>query len=130
VSYENQTFTVTKVEGHRIARVKITPVKIEKTASGAVEDKVQRLNDGSLSVDATMSLRDLRKDYGIRLPDNMPYDTLGGFILDELAKVPVGGETVSYENQTFTVTQVEGNRAFRIKITPGKEEPPSEINPV
>ena len=130
VSYENQTFTVTKVEGHRIARVKITPVKIDKPAVETAAEKVQRLNDGSLSVDATMSLRDLRKDYGIRLPDNMPYDTLGGFILDELAKVPVGGETVSYENQTFTVTQVEGNRAFRIKITPGKEEPQSEINPV
>ncbi|MFB3895186.1 MAG: hemolysin family protein [bacterium] len=86
------------------------------------EERVLKLKDGSLSVDGSMSLHDLRKDYKIRLPEDMPYDTLAGFILDELAKIPVGGETVTYENQVFTVTKVEGRRILRIKITPIKEE--------
>jgi len=94
------------------------------------EERVQRLKDGSLSVDATMSLHDLREDYAIRLPEDMPYDTLAGFILDELAKIPIGGETVTYENQRFTVTKVEGNRVVRIKIIPVKEESKLEVNPV
>ncbi|MDI6784624.1 MAG: hemolysin family protein, partial [bacterium] len=84
------------------------------------EERVLKLKDGSLSVDASMSLHDLREDYKIRLPENMPYDTLAGFMLDELAKIPLGGETVTYENQLFTVTKVEGHRLVRVKITPGK----------
>lgn len=86
------------------------------------EERVLKLKDGSLSVDAAMSLHDLREDYKIRLPYDMPYDTLAGFMLDELAKIPVGGEIVTYENQTFTVTKVEGRRILRVKITPGKTE--------
>lgn len=86
------------------------------------EERVLKLKDGSLSVDGSMSLHDLREDYKIRLPEEMPYDTLAGFILDELAKIPVGGETITYENQLFTVTKVEGRRIVRIKVTPGKTE--------
>ena len=84
------------------------------------EERVLKLKDGSLSVDASMTLHDLREDYKIRLPEDIGYDTLAGFILDELARIPNGGETVTYENQLFTVTKVEGRRIVRVKITPGK----------
>lgn len=86
------------------------------------EERVLKLKDGSLSVDGTMSLHDLREDYKVRLPEDMPYDTLAGFIMDELAKIPIGGETVTYENQLFMVTKVEGRRILRIKISPIKVE--------
>ncbi|MCX7919911.1 MAG: hemolysin family protein [bacterium] len=86
------------------------------------EERVIKLKDGSLSLDATMTIHDLREDYNIRLPENMPYDTLAGFILDELARIPVGGETVTYENQLFTVTKVEGRRIIRVKYTRLKSE--------
>jgi CBS domain containing-hemolysin-like protein len=86
------------------------------------EERVLKLKDGSLSVDGSMSLHDLREDYKIRLPEDMPYDTLAGFILDELAKIPIGGETITYENQVFTVTKVDGRRIIRIKISPIKIE--------
>ena len=87
------------------------------------EERVQKLKDGSLSIDASMSLHDLSEDYKVRLPENMPYDTLAGFMLDELARIPVGGEVVTFENQLFTVTKMEGRRIVRVKITPGKDQP-------
>jgi putative hemolysin len=86
------------------------------------EERVLKLKDGSLSVDGSMSLHDLREDHKIRLPEDMPYDTLAGFMLDELAKIPIGGETITYKNQLFTVTKVEERRIIRVKITPVKEE--------
>ncbi len=53
--------------------------------------RVQRLPDGSLLVDALISINDLEDLLGIKLEEGLPYDTLAGLILDELGVFPEKG---------------------------------------
>jgi CBS domain containing-hemolysin-like protein len=44
------------------------------------------------------------------------YDTLGGFLLAQLDKIPVPGDTITHENLTFTVLTTRGLRITKVKV--------------
>lgn len=81
------------------------------------ETRVQRQKDGSLIIDASMSVNDLKEYYGLRFPESNEFESLSGFILSMLGKIPTGGETVTYDNQLFTVVDVEKQRVKKVKVT-------------
>jgi len=44
------------------------------------------------------------------------YDTLGGFLLGQLDKIPIAGDTISFKNMTFTVLTTRGLRITKVKV--------------
>ena len=44
------------------------------------------------------------------------YDTLGGFLLGQLDKIPVAGDTITFNNLTFTVLTTRGLRITKVKV--------------
>src|SRR6266496_6271716 len=44
------------------------------------------------------------------------YDTLGGFLLAQLDKIPVAGDTITYKNLTFTVLTTRGLRITKVRV--------------
>ena len=80
------------------------------------EERVQKLKDGSLVVDGTLSIHDLTRYHGVQFPESEEFESVSGFLLSRLGKIPVGGETVRYKDQTFTVVDVESNRIKKVKI--------------
>jgi CBS domain containing-hemolysin-like protein len=50
------------------------------------------------------------------LPGDAGFETLAGFILFKLGYVPSPGDSVAYENHTFTVQQMDRNRIARVKV--------------
>jgi CBS domain containing-hemolysin-like protein len=82
-------------------------------------DVVERpltLADGAIIFDAALNVRDLDAQYGIALPDDPAYATVGGFVLDQLGFIPRGGESFEYGNLRFTVVEMDGRRVARVKI--------------
>lgn len=82
-------------------------------------DVVERpltLADGAIIFDAALNVRDLDAQYGITLPDDPAYATVGGFVLDQLGFIPRGGESFEYGNLRFTVVEMDGRRVARVKI--------------
>jgi len=80
------------------------------------ERPVERMRDGSLVVEGTVSAADLRDRHEIPLPDSGEFETVAGFMLEQLGSVPKGGEVVSIEGWRFTVVDVEKNRISKVKI--------------
>ena len=80
------------------------------------ERPVERLRDGSLVVEGTVSAADLRERYEIPLPESSEFETVAGFMLEQLGSVPKGGEVVSLESWRLTVVDVERNRISKVKI--------------
>jgi len=68
-------------------------------------------------VDGILNLADFAERTGLSLPEG-PYETVGGFIMSSLGRLPVMGDTVTVETYTLTVTKVEGRRVSRIRLTP------------
>lgn len=85
------------------------------------EMPVITLPDGSMIIDATISIRDLKEDYGIEIEESEEYDTLGGFILTTLQRIPRVGDTVDIDGKVFKVIEMVGQRISKIKYSTIKE---------
>jgi putative hemolysin len=79
------------------------------------ERPVERLRDGSIVVEGTVPASQLREAHGIPLPEG-EFETVAGFLLERLGRVPRGGELVQDAGYRFTVVDVEKNRISKVKI--------------
>ena len=58
----------------------------------------------------------------IRIPDDGPYETLGGLVMNELGRIPQIGDEVALPTCTILVDAMEGRRVTRVRITPVEQE--------
>jgi magnesium and cobalt exporter, CNNM family len=80
------------------------------------ERSVERLRDGSLVVEGTVSAAELRDTYEVPLPESEEFETVAGFMLDRLGSLPKGGEVVHVAGYRLTVVDVERNRISKVKV--------------
>jgi putative hemolysin len=71
---------------------------------------------GAVVLDGSVNIRDLEVQYDIVLPRDEGFETLGGFVMAKLGKIPKGGETFEFDGRRYTVLQMEGRRIGRVKI--------------
>ena len=80
------------------------------------ERAVERLRDGSLVLEGTVPAAEVREKHGIPIPDSAEFESVAGFMLEQLGSVPRGGETVTLGDYRLTVVDVERNRISKVKI--------------
>jgi putative hemolysin len=85
------------------------------------ESPVIELNDGSFIIDASMSVKDLSEDYQIVIPESPDYETLGGFIVTHLQRIPKSGDVVEMEDKTLRIVEMVGQRIAKVKMEALKE---------
>jgi putative hemolysin len=88
------------------------------------ERPVERLRDGSMVVDGTLSANDLRESYHVPIPESAEFETVAGFMLASLGSVPKGGEVIEVGGYRLTVVDVEKNRISKVKV----EKAPASVN--
>ncbi len=102
---------------------------------GEIEDEhdvgeprqVQRLADGSLIVDALISVSDLEDLLEIELGEDLPYDTLAGLILHQLGRFPEKGESLEVNGLSLICEEVKQTAIVKVRIIkriPEKTPPP------
>jgi putative hemolysin len=74
------------------------------------EGKIARLLEGSVTV------RDLESQYQLALPRDGGFETLAGFVLARLQRIPRVRDGFDYENHRFTVEEMEGHRIAKVKV--------------
>ncbi len=82
------------------------------------EKPVIKLRDGSYLIDASISIRDLKDDYGIDIPASPDYDTMGGFVITRLQRIPATGETFNADGWNIKIVQIIGKRIARVILKP------------
>ena len=90
------------------------------------ESPVIQLSDGTLLIDASISLKDLKDDYHIQLPESSEYETLGGFLMTTLQKIPQTGDVVEVEGKRIRIVEMVGQRISKVKLE--KLPEPTEEN--
>jgi len=80
------------------------------------ERPVERLRDGSMVVEGTLSADELRRAYGVPIPESAEFETVAGFMLATLGSVPRGGEVVQVGDYRLTVVDIEKNRINKVKV--------------
>jgi CBS domain containing-hemolysin-like protein len=80
---------------------------------------IQKLTDGTFLVQAQINLEDLNDRLEISLPLADDYQTLAGFLLNKLQQFPQAGESLDYEDWSFTVISTIGPRIDRVRVRMG-----------
>jgi putative hemolysin len=92
-----------------------------------IESPVIQLSDGTLLVDASISIRDLEDDHKIDIPESTEYETLSGFLLTALQRIPKTGDIVEIERKKITISEMVGQRIAKVKLEKLPEETIEEL---
>src|SRR3954451_16337073 len=76
----------------------------------AIEDQSVLVLEGSVNI------RDLETEYGLTLPRDAGFETLAGFILARLQRIPSQGDNFEFERRRYTIEEVEGHRIAKVRI--------------
>jgi putative hemolysin len=71
---------------------------------------------GPQEVDGLLNLDDFTEVTGLRLPEG-PYETVAGFVLAALGRLPELGDTIEVDGRTLTVLELDGRRISRLSVT-------------
>jgi CBS domain containing-hemolysin-like protein len=67
-------------------------------------------------LDGSVSLRDLETQMNWSLPREGGVETLAGFLLTRLGRIPQGGESIEYDGRRLTVLEMSGRRIGKVRI--------------
>jgi CBS domain containing-hemolysin-like protein len=80
----------------------------------AIDDRTTRVEGG-------MSIYDLRDELEVDIPEG-DYETIAGFVLDQLGHIPREGETLTYNGYRISISGVRGVKIESVVITRLSEE--------
>jgi Mg2+/Co2+ transporter CorB len=96
---------------------------------GEIEDEhdiapqgVTAAPDGSVSVDGSVTIRDLNRAMNWDLPDDEAV-TVAGLLIHEARRIPDTGQTFSFHRHRFTVLERKANRITKLQIWPATARP-------
>ena len=93
------------------------------------ENLYEKINQYEYIVDAKMSIDEFNELMETELK-NEDYDTLGGFLYAQLDKIPVPGDTITFENLTFTVMDTRGRRITKVRVEHERDADASRSEPL
>jgi CBS domain containing-hemolysin-like protein len=90
---------------------------------GAVSDELRphqpefvTLDERTYRLDGGMSVDDANQQLGLGLPEG-DYETVAGFILDHLGRIPEEGEQFVYNGLRFAITRMLGRKIEEVTVT-------------
>lgn len=82
------------------------------------EPQATQRQDGSWLLDGMLSIEDFKEIFDMNdLPDEDEIETLGGFIMLRLGKVPQAADKFEFEGFTFEVMDMDGKRVDKVLVT-------------
>ncbi|MFI7031239.1 hemolysin family protein [Microbispora rosea] len=127
-------------EGHHLAIVVdeyggtdgiVTLEDLVEELVGDIRDEYDESGDavrviaGDVEVEGLVNLDEFHTQTGVRLPTG-PYETLGGYVMAFLGHLPQRGEIAEAPGVKLTVTEMDGRRVSRVRVT---RTPPEDAAP-
>jgi putative hemolysin len=82
------------------------------------EPQATQRQDGSWLLDGMLSNDDFKELFNLRrLPDEEEYETLGGFVLLHLRRIPKAADQFEWSGMRFEVMDMDGNRVDKVLVT-------------
>jgi len=89
----------------------------------AVPEPVEPEGAVPANVDGRLNLADFAERTGLRLPEG-PYETVGGFVMAALGRLPESGDEVRVGAWLLRVATMEGRRVARVALLPAPRNAP------
>jgi putative hemolysin len=89
------------------------------------EEDIRRLQGGQVEVDGLLNLDEFAEQTGVTLPEG-PYETVAGYVLSALGRLPAVGDTVEVDGHRLTVTEMDARRIARVRVGPVSGDGPAD----
>lgn len=80
------------------------------------ESNITRIDENSLLVNGSTPINDIERELDEDFPET-EFETIGGFLLEQLERFPKPGENIIFEDFEFEVISVTVNRIDKVKVT-------------
>ena len=77
------------------------------------------LPEGTYELPGTLHPDEVREACGLEIPEG-EYETVAGFVLDRLGRIPVAGESFPYDGWRVEVAEMDKRRVARVRLTAPK----------
>lgn len=101
----------------RLVEEIVGPVGDELTA---IEKEYEVVNEYTFQIDGSMRIEEVNEEMGLELPEG-DYETVAGFILHLLRRIPIQGEQLGYKGLKLVITKMKGMKIEEVLVT--KEKP-------
>lgn len=81
------------------------------------ESDFRKLGPGSYAINGATSIYDINEELNLNLPEGKNYQTLAGFVLEQMGHIPSVGSQFQYQNWEITVTDVNGPKIVEVRLT-------------
>jgi putative hemolysin len=103
----------------------VTTTDIYEELVGDIEDEedepdeqpdIVKIDENTSEIDARVRVDEFNEEFDLELPDNEGYDTVGGFILSRLGRIPKAGDTLTIDGLQITVLDADERRISRVRV--------------
>jgi CBS domain containing-hemolysin-like protein len=84
---------------------------------GEEEPQVEMIDEHTIQIDAQLRVEEVNEQVGIHLPESEDYQTMAGYILHVLRRIPKEGDQLKVENIKLTITAMKGPKIEKVLIT-------------
>jgi putative hemolysin len=82
----------------------------------AVEKEYEVINAYTFQVDGGMRIEEANEEMGLELPEG-DYETVAGFVLELLGRIPGEGEQLRYKGLKVVMTEMRGQKIEKVQFT-------------
>jgi putative hemolysin len=91
-------------------------------------DTTRHFLGGDVEVEGLLNLDDFAEETGLTLPEG-PYETVAGYVMSMLGHIPDVGEWADLDGHRLVVTEMDGRRIARVRVTMQPEPEPRAGEP-
>jgi putative hemolysin len=83
-----------------------------------VRKSVEQAGDGSVIIDAALTIAEFNQQFRLKLPEASEYETVAGYLQTITGRLPESNEEIRTENFVFAIVSKSARRIRQVKVTP------------
>ncbi len=87
-------------------------------------EPLRRIDECTVEIDAKLRIDELNDELETELPEGKDYDTVGGFVLAELGKIPAPGEELERDNVQIRILDADDRKINRLQVSVDRTRTP------
>jgi len=84
---------------------------------GGEAPQVETIDERTTQIDAQLRVEEVNEQLGTHLPESEDYQTIAGYILHALRRIPKEGDQMKVDNVKLTITAMKGPKVEKVLVT-------------
>lgn len=78
--------------------------------------EINRIDDRTVVIHGRAHLAEINEELGLNLPEPQEFDTIAGFVIHQMGRIPKVGESLSWQTLRITVLEATKRKVDRVRV--------------